>query len=141
MNRMGARGGPRKRCPLVRGSGGGRGWRVRGSPRSRGGRGQGRLCRWRRRPALRWREFWSLRSYQFANDVTAGEKTDEQAVPNHGDALDVLVGHGRRDIGQGLIRGNAEHLARHHVTDRATRRLGGGRAAGVAALEVAAEEI
>src|SRR5688500_1280127 len=53
--------------------------------------------------------------YEFTNYVTAGEQPDQAAASNDGHAVDFLVGHDRRHLGQRLVGGDAEHLARHDV--------------------------
>src|SRR6188508_664257 len=50
---------------------------------------------------------------QLANDVPAGEKADQLALADHGDAVHVLVAHERCNFGDGLFRGHAPHLPGH----------------------------
>src|SRR5688500_2899285 len=65
-------------------------------------------------------------SYEFANDVTAREQSDERPAPDHRDAIDLLVRHDRCDLGERLIGRDAQHLSRHHVPHETSRCAGRG---------------
>src|SRR5262245_51500363 len=58
---------------------------------------------------------WCSGSDEFADDVAAGEKANQLPLAHDRDALNVLVDHERRYLSDGLLGGDAQHLACHYV--------------------------
>src|SRR5438045_8694164 len=60
-------------------------------------------------------------SDELADDVASRQQSYELPLADHRHPIDILVGQNRRDFGERLLRGDAQHLARHRISNAERR--------------------